>query len=90
MIECGAAGIAVRAGDSQNIVAGDMTVRFLSTLRVGPARVVGRVLRIGRRAIVVAADVIDMGDDRRLVASASVSCARLDQPGAESPGPGLQ
>ncbi len=80
LIECGAAGVAVRAGDSENIVAGDLTVRFLSTVRVGPARVIGRVLRLGRRAIVVAAEVIDVGDDRRLVASASISYSRLDEP----------
>ena len=85
LIECGAAGVAVRAGGSENIVAGDLTVRFLTTVRVGPARVVGRVLRSGRRCIVVAADVIDVGDDRRLVASASISYTRLDEPGPVSP-----
>jgi uncharacterized protein (TIGR00369 family) len=78
LIECGAAGVAVRAGDSENIVAGDMLIRFLTVVRVGPARVVGRVLRIGRRQIVVQADVIDVGDDRRLVASATLAYARLD------------
>ena len=78
LIECGAAGLAVRAGDSENIVAGDMTVRFLSVVRVGPARVVGRVLRTGRRNIVVAVEVIDVGDDRRLVATATLAYARLD------------
>ena len=77
LIECGAAGIAVRAGGSENIVASDIHTRFLSTVRVGPARVVGRALRTGRRAIVVQADVIDIGDDRRLVATSTVSYARL-------------
>ena len=77
LIECGAAGIAVRAVDSQKIVASDMHTRFLSTVRVGPARVVGRALRVGRRNVVVQADVIDVGDDRRLVASSSVSYVRL-------------
>jgi uncharacterized protein (TIGR00369 family) len=78
LIECGAAGIAVRAGGSEDIVAGDMSVRFLSVVKVGPARVVGRVLRAGRRQIVVAVDVIDVGDDRRLVATATLAYARLD------------
>ena len=78
LVECGAAGIAVRAADSENIVAGDLNVRFLSPVRVGPARVVGRALRAGRRSIVVQADVVDMGDDRKLCATATVGYTRLD------------
>ena len=38
LIECGAAGIAVRAGGSENIVASDIVTRFLSVVRVGPAQ----------------------------------------------------
>lgn len=78
LIECGAAGLAVRAGGSENIVAGDLTVRFLSAVRQGPARVVGRVLRVGGRTITVQAEVIDVGEGRRVCAVASVSYARLD------------
>lgn len=78
VIECGAAGIAVRATGSANIVAGDCNTRFLSTVKVGPARVVGRALRTGRRTVVVRADVIDVGDDRRLVATSTLSYTRLD------------
>jgi uncharacterized protein (TIGR00369 family) len=77
MIECGAAGIAVRAVDSENIVASDCNTRFLAPVTVGPARVVGRTLRVGRRAVVVQADVIDVGDDRRLVATSTLSYTRL-------------
>ncbi len=81
-IECGAAGIAVRAGGSENIVAGDMNVRFLSAVRVGPARIVGEAIRIGRRSIVVEVQVLDMGQleggDPKLAATASLSYARLD------------
>jgi uncharacterized protein (TIGR00369 family) len=77
LIECGAAGIAVRAGGTENIVASDMHTRFLSTVRVGPARVVGRALHTGRRTIVVQADVLDVGDDRRLVATSTVAYTRL-------------
>lgn len=77
LIECGAAGVAVRACDSEMIVAGDLLVRFLSPARVGPARVVGRVLRAGRRQVVVQADVVDIGDDRRLVASSTLAYTRL-------------
>lgn len=78
LLECGAAGIAVRAAGSENIVASDLTVRFLTPVRVGPARVVGRALRAGRRSIVVQAEVIDIGSDRKLCASASVGYVRLD------------
>ncbi|MGZ4692708.1 MAG: PaaI family thioesterase [Acidimicrobiales bacterium] len=85
LIECGAAGIAVRAAGSENIVAGDLDVRFLTPVRVGPARVVGRALRAGRRSIVVQADVIDVGADRKLCATATVGYARLDD---QTPGEG--
>jgi uncharacterized protein (TIGR00369 family) len=78
LIECGAAGCAVRASGSVNIVASDMNIRFLSTVKVGPARVVSEVLRRGRRNIVVQASVIDVGDDRKLVASSTLSYSLLD------------
>jgi uncharacterized protein (TIGR00369 family) len=78
LIECGAANVAVRAGGSENIVATDCFTRFLTIVRRGPVRVVGHVVRIGKRAIVVEADVIDVGDDRRVVATATLSYARLD------------
>jgi uncharacterized protein (TIGR00369 family) len=80
LIECGAASIAVDAIGSQNIVATDMVIRFLTTVRVGPARVVGRPLRVGRRGAVVSVDVIDVGADRRVVATATLDYARLDAP----------
>jgi uncharacterized protein (TIGR00369 family) len=80
LVECGAAGCAVRAAGSENIVASDMNIRFLSTVRVGPARVIATVLRKGRRAVVVQADVIDAGDRRKLVASATLSYSLLDVP----------
>ena len=43
-----------------------------------PARVVATVLRVGRRNVIVQADVIDVGDGRKLVATATLSYARLD------------
>lgn len=78
LIECGAAGIAVRAAGTEDLVAGDLTVRFLKPVRVGPARVVGRALRTGRRVVVVQADVIDVGADRELCATSTVGYLRLD------------
>jgi len=89
LIECGAAGIAVRAAGTEHIVAGDLTVRFLTPVRVGPARVVGRALRTGRRSVIVQADVVDVGAEHRLCASASVGYVRLDDGSRdESPGAG--
>ena len=78
LIECGAAGCAVRAVGSINIVASDMLVRFLGTVKVGPARVVAHVVKRGRRTVVVQADVVDVGDGRRLVATSTLSYALLD------------
>lgn len=80
LIECGAAGCAVTAADSVNIVASDMNIRFLGVVKVGPARVVSRVVKRGRRSVVVQADVIDVGNDRRLVATSTLSYALLDEP----------
>ena len=78
LIECGAAGLAVRAGGSTNIVATDFTTRFLRPVVTGPARVVGHVLRVGRRSIIVQADVIDVGESRRVVSTSTLAYARLD------------
>ena len=78
LVECGAAGIAVRAAGTQNIVAGDLHVRFLSPVRVGPAHLVGRALRAGRRNVVVQVEVLDAGNGDRLAASATVNYTRLD------------
>ena len=78
LIECGASGAALRAVGSANIVASDMSIRFLTAVKVGPARVVTTILRRGRRAVIVQADVIDVGADRKLVATATISYALLD------------
>ena len=78
LIECGAAGCAVRSAGSTNIVASDMNIRFLRAVTVGPARVVAHVVKRGRRSVLVQADVIDVGDGRRLVATSTLSYALLD------------
>ncbi len=78
LIECGAAGFAVEAAGTANIVATDMNIRFLRKVKSGPARVVPKLLRRGRRNVVVQADVVDVGDERSLVATATLSYAILD------------
>jgi acyl-coenzyme A thioesterase PaaI-like protein len=42
-------------------------------------------LRKGRRAIVVQCDVLDVGNDRKLVASATISYTLLDSPTPDAP-----
>ncbi len=78
LIECGAAGFAVEVAGTANIVATDMNIRFLRTVKSGPARVVPKLLRRGRRNVVVQADVVDVGAERSLVATATLSYAILD------------
>jgi uncharacterized protein (TIGR00369 family) len=86
MIECAAAGRAISEGGSERILPSDMHIRFLTTVKVGPARAITKVLRRGRRAIVVQCDVIDVGNDRKLVASATLSYTLLDSPTPDAPG----
>jgi uncharacterized protein (TIGR00369 family) len=86
LIECAAAGRALSMGDAGRILPSDMHIRFLSTVKVGPARAVTKVLRSGRRAIVVQCDVLDVGDERKLVASATLSFTLLDSPTPDPPG----
>jgi uncharacterized protein (TIGR00369 family) len=83
MIECAAAGRAMSAAGSERVLPSDMHIRFLSTVKIGPARAVSRILRQGRRAIVVQCDLLDMGDDRKLVASATLSFTLLDSDAPE-------
>jgi uncharacterized protein (TIGR00369 family) len=78
LIDCAAAGLAVTAADSVNLAGADLTVRFLDKIRVGPARALPRILRISRRSVVVQVDVIDVGNDRALATTATMSFTRLD------------
>jgi len=78
LIECAGAGRAISAGGSERILPSDINIRFLTTIKVGPARAVTKVLRRGRRAIVVQCDVLDVGNDRKLVASATIAYTLLD------------
>jgi uncharacterized protein (TIGR00369 family) len=77
LVDCTAAGAAVRATGSEHLAGADMAVRFLSTVKVGPARAVARVLKTGRTSVVVQVDVVDVGADRRPVATATMSFTRL-------------
>lgn len=78
LIECSAAGRVMSESGAESILPSDMNIRFLTTVKVGPAWAITKVLRRGRRAVVVQCDVIDVGNDRTLVASATLSFTLLD------------
>lgn len=62
----------------QDVTTADMNVHFLAPVVVGPARAEATVVRAGRRLIVTAVDVTDVGRDR-LAALATLSFAVLDR-----------
>jgi uncharacterized protein (TIGR00369 family) len=66
-----------RVGPGQDVTTADMTVHFVAPIVTGPARAVATVVRAGRRLIVTAVDVADVGRDR-LAARATLSFAVLD------------
>ena len=56
----------------------DLHIRYLTTSRVGPARALANIVRFGRRVVVVNVDIVDVGADRRHMATASAAFAILD------------
>ncbi|WP_319435692.1 PaaI family thioesterase [Mycobacterium sp. RTGN5] len=64
-------------GTGQAVATSDMTVHYLAPIRQGPARASATVVRKGKRLIVVAVDVTDVGGERR-AARATLSFAVLD------------
>ena len=65
-------------GPDQDVTTADMNVHFLAPVIVGPARAEATIVRAGRRMIVVAVDVSDIGRDR-LAARSTLSFAVLDR-----------
>jgi uncharacterized protein (TIGR00369 family) len=65
-------------GPDQDVTTADMNVHFLAPVIVGPARAEATIVRAGRRIIVTAVDVIDVGRDR-LAARSTLSFAVLDR-----------
>jgi uncharacterized protein (TIGR00369 family) len=47
----------------ESVATSDLTVHYLAPVLVGPARAEARVLRRGRRSVVVSVDVYDAGAD---------------------------
>ena len=65
----------VRPG--QSVTTADMNVHFLAPVIVGPARAEATIVRAGKRLIVTAVDVTDVGR-ARLAARSTLSFAVLD------------
>ena len=65
-------------GPDQDVTTADMNVHFLAPVIVGPARAEATIVRAGRRMIVVAVDVSDIGRDR-LAARSTLSFAVLER-----------
>lgn len=66
-----------QVGEGQDVTTADMNVHYLAPVVAGPARAVATVVRAGKRLIVTAVDVTDVGRDR-LAARATLSFAVLD------------
>ncbi|MDA4085013.1 phenylacetic acid degradation protein [Mycolicibacterium hassiacum DSM 44199] len=78
LIDIAAGRLAVKyAGHLAGAATSDMTIHFLAPIMTGPARATATLVRAGRRSIVVAVDVIDVGADRH-AARATVSFAVLE------------
>ncbi|WP_041304268.1 PaaI family thioesterase [Mycolicibacterium rhodesiae] len=63
-------------GEGAGASTADMTIHFLAPIMEGPARATATLVRAGKRTIVVAVDVTDVGGDR-LAARATLSFAVL-------------
>jgi uncharacterized protein (TIGR00369 family) len=54
----------------------DLFIRYLRPIRIGPARAVARILRTGKRSVVVQVDIF-RGNDDELCATATVNFAAI-------------
>jgi uncharacterized protein (TIGR00369 family) len=78
LIDIAAGRLAERhVGPDQSVTTADLNVHFLAPVIVGPARAEATIVRAGKRLIVTAVDVTDVGRDR-LAARSTLSFAVLD------------
>ena len=56
----------------------DLFIRYLRPIKIGPARAVARILRTGRRSVVVQVDIYRANDDE-IGATATVNFAAVGQ-----------
>jgi uncharacterized protein (TIGR00369 family) len=57
----------------------DLHIRYLLPTRVGPVRAIAKIRRFGARIVVVEVEIIDVGANRELVATATLSFMVLEQ-----------
>ncbi len=76
LIDIAGGRLAQRAADGAGVSTADLTVHYLAPIMAGPARAIATLVRAGRRLIVVAVDVYDVGADRH-AARATLSFAIL-------------
>ena len=55
----------------------DLFIRYLRPIKIGPARAVARILRTGKRSVVVQVDTF-RGNDGEMSATATVNFAAMD------------
>ncbi|HXA12257.1 MAG TPA: PaaI family thioesterase [Mycobacterium sp.] len=56
----------------------DLFIRYLRPIKIGPARAVARILRTGKRSVVVQVDIF-RANDGEMSATATVNFASIDQ-----------
>lgn len=66
--------------DNQDVTTADLTIHYLAPVIIGPARAEATVVRAGRRLVITAVDLTDVGADR-LAARATLSFAVSDPRG---------
>lgn len=82
LIDVAAGRLAFKLADlGDGVSTADMNIHYLAPIMSGPARAVATLVRRGRRTVVVAVDVFDVGGDR-LAARATLSFAVLTPRGA--------
>ncbi len=84
LIDIAAGRLVVAVADlGSGVSTADMTIHFLAPVMTGPARAVAKLVRRGRRSVVVGVDVFDLGGNRiaaRATLSFAVLMPRADQP----------
>jgi uncharacterized protein (TIGR00369 family) len=80
MADVAAGQLAARVTDFGNgIATSDLFVRYLRPVTTGPARAVARILRTGKRSVVVQVEIF-RGDDSEIAAIATVGFAAIRLP----------
>lgn len=79
MADVTAGQLAARATPFGNgIATTDLFIRYLRPIKIGPARAVARILRLGKRSVVVQVDIF-RGNDGEMSATATVNFAAVGQ-----------